>query len=127
MRTVIVTVRLPKRIYKRWVLITTRGDIVVAENRVMRKWTWERVQKAVEKNLPQWSIDQEKPELIDSNLKIKLLCPRGHENEKEARKVELGKKSLGCRECIRENQAKTTYSRFVEALKKKGMENGFSF
>ncbi|WP_249872847.1 hypothetical protein [Oceanobacillus saliphilus] len=64
----------------------------MAEKKVMQKWTWERVQKAVGKNLPQWKINQEKPGLIDSNLKIKLLCPKGHKNDKEARKVELGKK-----------------------------------
>jgi hypothetical protein len=87
------------------------------QKRIMRKWSWKRVLKAVERNLPTWKINQEEPEFIDSSIKIKLLCPKGHENEKEARKVELGKKSLGCPQCIRENQAQNLIPVLLRPLK----------
>jgi len=91
----------------------------VVEKKVMKSWTWERVCIAVEMNLPNWTINQKEPESVKCTMKIKVLCPRSHENEKNVSGIER-KSGLGCTECNKENQAQKTYSRFVEALKNEG-------
>lgn len=89
----------------------------MVEKSFMKKWTWELVQKTVENKLPKWIINQKEPDIVRGTMKIKLLCPRGHKNEKSVTLIDR-EDGLGCSQCNKENKAVKCYSRYVEVLKK---------
>lgn len=86
----------------------------MCEKKPMRHWDKERIDEVVAKNLPRWSI-VEYPSKITALAKIKLLCERGHENEKRL-SIIANCQSLGCKECIRIEQATECFNKFTELL-----------
>lgn len=80
----------------------------------MRRWDKERVDDVVVQNLPRWSI-VEYPSKINANAKVKLLCERGHLNEKRLYNID-NCNGLGCKECNRIEQATECFNKFTELL-----------
>ncbi|MBO2536300.1 hypothetical protein [Rummeliibacillus suwonensis] len=90
----------------------------VTSVKTMNIWDVDRVHAVVKEHLPNWTI-MGIPKKITGNAKVKLVCPRGHENEKQLHKID-DDNGLGCKECNRIKAREDCYEKFVNLCHQEG-------